>query len=82
MMRIIITIFCLEAIHAQQIFLFNAGKQITINTNCNVKYICSAGCRAVTYKLEGNIMSYPKTLCKYYKLAHYKLHNISLKIIF
>lgn len=35
--------------------------------NCNVKYICAAGCRAATINLEGSAANWPKTLCNYYK---------------
>lgn len=46
---------------------------------CNLKYICGAGCRAATYKLEGDPMKYPKTLCSYYReLSIHKLKNIPL----
>lgn len=42
---------------------------IPICKNCNVRYICGAGCRAATLKMEGKAMSYPKTLCKYYRMS-------------
>lgn len=34
---------------------------------CNVKYICGAGCRSATKNIEGSPTEYPKTLCPYYK---------------
>lgn len=50
--------------------------------DCNLKYICGAGCRAATYKLEGDPMKYPKSLCPYYReLSIHKLKNIPLKIL-
>ncbi len=45
--------------------------------DCCFKYICGAGCRAATYKLEGDPTKYPKTLCLYYKeLSIHKLKSI------
>lgn len=45
--------------------------------DCCFKYICGAGCRAATYKLEGDPTKYPKTLCPYYKeLSIHKLKTI------
>ncbi|MFH1005101.1 MAG: SPASM domain-containing protein [Bacteroidota bacterium] len=35
--------------------------------NCNLKYLCGGGCIADTYKLEGNLLEHPKTMCPYYK---------------
>jgi len=55
---------------------------IEVCKDCNVRYICGAGCRAATYKIEGNALSYPKTLCPYYKeLSKHKLKNIPLHIL-
>lgn len=34
---------------------------------CNLKYICYGGCRAASYKLEGDLNKTPETLCDYYK---------------
>lgn len=56
--------------------------KIEICKDCKLRYICGAGCRAATYKLEGDPMKYPKTLCPYYKeLSINKLKNISLNVI-
>lgn len=35
--------------------------------DCNVKYICAAGCRAATINIEGSAKKWPSTLCRYYK---------------
>lgn len=42
-------------------------KNITKCKDCSLKYICGAGCRAATLKLEGNAATYPQTMCDYYK---------------
>ncbi len=34
---------------------------------CNLKYICSGGCIANTYDIEGGLLDYPETMCQYYK---------------
>ena len=45
--------------------------------DCNVKYICAAGCRAATINIEGSAKECPKTLCRYYKeIALNKLRSI------
>lgn len=36
---------------------------------CNLKFVCSGGCIADTYKLYGNIEEHPKILCPYYKIG-------------
>ncbi len=47
--------------------------------DCNIKYICGAGCRAATFRLEKNALNYPETLCEYYRSeANSKLLNIPL----
>jgi|AGTN01.3.fsa_nt_gi radical SAM additional 4Fe4S-binding domain len=42
---------------------------ITICKECNLRYICKAGCRAATFRLEGNALNHPENLCEYYKAA-------------
>lgn len=45
--------------------------------NCNVKYICSGGCLANTFGIEGGLLKYPKTMCKYYRESAIKrLKNV------
>ncbi|MFA8451611.1 MAG: SPASM domain-containing protein [Bacteroidales bacterium] len=39
---------------------------------CNLKYICSGGCIATTFGIEGNILDFPKTMCLYNKNGCYK----------
>lgn len=34
---------------------------------CNIKYICGAGCRAATFRLEKGVLNFPKILCEYYR---------------
>lgn len=44
---------------------------------CNVKYICAAGCRAATLNTEQSPTAFPHTLCEYYKAkAHNSLRSI------
>lgn len=53
-------------------------KVYNINTcsDCDLKYICSGGCRAATYRLEGDLSAYPKHMCQYYRQnAMYELFN-------
>lgn len=35
---------------------------------CVVKYVCGAGCRASTFRLEGGELQHPKVLCEHYKV--------------
>ena len=45
--------------------------------NCNVKYICSGGCVANTFGIEGGLLKHPKTMCEYYKSGAIKrLKNV------
>jgi radical SAM protein with 4Fe4S-binding SPASM domain len=51
--------------------------KINVCCECNLKYICAGGCRAATYRIEGNMLNYPKILCPYNKEeALNKLKNI------
>ncbi len=33
--------------------------------DCNLKYLCGGGCIATTYKVEGNFLAYPQTMCEF-----------------
>ena len=49
------------------IFLNYSVDNISVCKDCNVRYICGAGCRAATANLEQDPTAFPRTLCEYYK---------------
>ena len=54
-----------------------AVDRISTCKECNIKYICGAGCRAASYRLEKSPLNYPETLCMYYRVeANSRLVNI------
>ncbi|MBR8754361.1 PqqA peptide cyclase [Bacteroides pyogenes] len=48
-------------------------ENIPICRNCNLRYLCAAGCRAATLNTEGSPSAYPEKLCKYYKAKQYNI---------
>ena len=59
----------------EKIYFSKPAKQIRNHTvydtkickDCNIKYVCSSGCIADTYKLHKSITEYPRIMCPYYK---------------
>jgi radical SAM protein with 4Fe4S-binding SPASM domain len=71
-----------ELFKKESTFIKRAGlsiNNINVCNECNLRYICKAGCRAATFRLEGSATNYPESLCEYYKAeAIVKLNKIPL----